>query len=263
MSSYLADLHIHSTFSDGRLTIPQIVDLYGSHGYGAIAITDHLCETNTLWGQIAQHLRLTLTPGTFPLYKAILQSEAERAKRRYNMLVIPGFEITKNPMLAQDSAHILALGVSEWISADTSVDEALLAVRVKQGLSVAAHPRPVPQMSKQTYYLWNHRQRLESAVDVWEVANGKTFFDDVETSDLRRIACSDFHKHSDFSAWRTVLDCPRNLQAVFAAIRAQDLSYRYIEETVTDDRNRRRLLRPLSGGFTAVELGQLAYARSR
>jgi hypothetical protein len=40
----LADLHIHSTFSDGKLTIPQLVDFYGRRGFGAIAITDHLCE---------------------------------------------------------------------------------------------------------------------------------------------------------------------------------------------------------------------------
>ena len=44
---FLADLHVHSNFSDGALSIPELVDLYGLQGFGAIAITDHICESNT------------------------------------------------------------------------------------------------------------------------------------------------------------------------------------------------------------------------
>ena len=40
--AFLGDLHMHSTFSDGKLTIPELVDLFGSRGFGVIAITDHL-----------------------------------------------------------------------------------------------------------------------------------------------------------------------------------------------------------------------------
>lgn len=47
----LADFHMHSNLSDGSLPIRQLVDLYGGMGFGAIAITDHLCEqkTSTIW----------------------------------------------------------------------------------------------------------------------------------------------------------------------------------------------------------------------
>src|SRR6476620_10831518 len=92
----LADLHMHSTFSDGKLTIPELVDLYGARGFGAIAITDHLCESSTLIGRAAHYLDRTLTPATFPLYLEILKSESLRAWDRYRMVVIPGFELTKN-----------------------------------------------------------------------------------------------------------------------------------------------------------------------
>jgi len=34
-------LHIHTTYSDGRLTPQQVADLYKRHGYDFIAITDH------------------------------------------------------------------------------------------------------------------------------------------------------------------------------------------------------------------------------
>ncbi len=46
----LGDFHIHSNFSDGRFSIPEIVDLFGGRGFGAIAITDHLCEER-LYGE--------------------------------------------------------------------------------------------------------------------------------------------------------------------------------------------------------------------
>ena len=37
---YLADFHVHTTWSDGKLPMRAVVDLYGSQGFGAIAITD-------------------------------------------------------------------------------------------------------------------------------------------------------------------------------------------------------------------------------
>src|SRR6476619_571527 len=93
---FLADLHIHSTFSDGKLSIPELVDFYGKRGFGAIAITDHLCETRSLIGKAAVYLEQTLTPASFPIYLEILRSEAKRAREQYGLIVIPGFELTKN-----------------------------------------------------------------------------------------------------------------------------------------------------------------------
>ena len=38
---YKANLHCHSTFSDGQLTIHQIKEAYKNHGYSIVAFTDH------------------------------------------------------------------------------------------------------------------------------------------------------------------------------------------------------------------------------
>jgi predicted metal-dependent phosphoesterase TrpH len=43
----LADLHIHSTFSDGTLPIEEIITLYGEAGFDVIAITDHLFDNQS------------------------------------------------------------------------------------------------------------------------------------------------------------------------------------------------------------------------
>lgn len=104
---FLADFHIHSTFSDGKLAIPEIVDLYGSLGFGAIAITDHLCENATLIGKASAYLRCTLTEASFPLYRELLKTEAERAWDQYRMVVIPGVELTKNSVSNHRSVQIL------------------------------------------------------------------------------------------------------------------------------------------------------------
>jgi signal transduction histidine kinase len=47
MQWLLADLHIHSTFSDGTIRIEEIIKIYGEAGFDAIAITDHLFDTQS------------------------------------------------------------------------------------------------------------------------------------------------------------------------------------------------------------------------
>src|SRR5262249_28457656 len=117
----LCDFHIHSQFSDGRLSIPELIDLYGERGFGAIAITDHLCEERTFLGHTARFFDRTLTRETFPRYLEILAEEAERAWRRYRMVVIPGYELTKNSLINDRSAHVVVLGAREFISADQDI----------------------------------------------------------------------------------------------------------------------------------------------
>lgn len=41
LCSYKANLHTHSTFSDGVLSRPELIDLYRQHAYDVLAITDH------------------------------------------------------------------------------------------------------------------------------------------------------------------------------------------------------------------------------
>src|SRR3954466_5357294 len=103
---FKADFHLHSNFRDEKLTIPELADLFGQRGFGAIAITDHLCESRTVIGKGAAWLGRTLTPAVFPLYREILRSEADRAYRKYRMVVIPGFELTKNSISNHRSAHV-------------------------------------------------------------------------------------------------------------------------------------------------------------
>ena len=43
----LCDFHVHTRWSDGRLSIREVVDLYGQTGrFDVIAITDHILWTS-------------------------------------------------------------------------------------------------------------------------------------------------------------------------------------------------------------------------
>jgi hypothetical protein len=224
---FLADLHIHSTFSDGKLSIPELVDFYGSRGFGTIAITDHLCESASLLGRAANYLKRTLNEATFPLYMAILESEAQRAWEQYQMVVIPGYELTKNSVSNHRSAHILALGVSRYMTADGDVRDLARSVRAQGALAIAAHPVSTRKIEKQTYHLWDRRDELAREFDAWEVASGPYMFDEVLNTKLPKIATSDLHVPTQITSWKTVFDCERHPEAVMDAIKRQQLSFQF------------------------------------
>ena len=228
---WLADLHVHSTFSDGQLTIPDLVDFYGVRRFGCIAITDHICEEKSFLGLAAGCLGLTLTPATFPLYLEIIRSEAARAWERYRMLVLPGFELSRNSLSNRRSAHVLAINATEWVSADADVEDQTKLIRAQGALAIAAHPVSTRKFEAQTFHLWDRRRELAGAFDAWEVASGDVFFDEVAKSGLPLLATSDLHRPSQINAWKTAFDCERRPEAVLQAIQKQDVKFhRFVDD---------------------------------
>lgn len=225
----LGDFHIHSTFSDGKLTIPEVVDLYGHHGFGVICITDHLCEESSVIGKASAYLGCTLTRASFPTYIQTIQQEAERAWKRYRMIVLPGFELTKNAVTNHRSAHIVGIGVSAFISADAPAEKLARGIRSQGGLAVAAHPVWTRKVERQTYYLWDRREQLRHEFDAWEIASGPYLFQEVAMTRLPKIASSDLHHPRQLASWKTVLDCEKHPEAILEAIRRQRVRFRFFQ----------------------------------
>ena len=219
------DLHIHSQFSDGKLSIREIVDLYGAKGFGAIAITDHLCEQNNLIGKVSHHLSYSLTQENFSHYMATIKYESQRALEKYGMLVMPGYEITKNSFYNSRSAHLLVLGTTDYIDPDLSVDEILKAAKSKDALTVAAHPFYTQEMEFQTFHLWDRRRELNNLIDAWEMNVRKKVSPEVLESGLPLIANSDLHARHHFESWKTKIECDLNQDSLFQAIRSQKLDF--------------------------------------
>jgi 3',5'-nucleoside bisphosphate phosphatase len=233
--SFLADLHVHTTYSDGQHSMAEIVDLYGLQGFGAIAITDHICEEKNWYGRTALRLKLSLTPATFAAYINELRSEAERAWRVYRMILIPGFELSKNSIFNHRSAHILGLGIDQFVSADLSALDMIRAIRGQGGVSVAAHPVWTRRFEKQTYYLWDNRECLRDEFDAWEVASGPHLFPEVRESGLPVVASGDVHHRRQMTSWKTEFHCERHEGAILEAIRKQELNIKFYRETLTNE----------------------------
>jgi predicted metal-dependent phosphoesterase TrpH len=226
----LADLHIHSTFSDGKLTIPQIVDFYGIRGFKIISITDHLCEENTFLGKASKYLKKTLTRKTFPEYLQIIKTEGQRALKQYGMLVIPGIELTKNSLSFSRSAHILAVGIKDYINADGDIIDLIKNIRNQGALAIAAHPVSTKIVEHQTYHLWDKRNELFDKFDAWEVASGPHIFKDVMESGFPMIANSDFHHPKHINSWKTLIDCELSFDSLKMAIKNQKIEFMFYEE---------------------------------
>src|SRR5215813_4114506 len=116
----LCDFHVHTRWSDGRLSIREVVDLYGQTGrFDVVAITDHILMARDLLARAGRLVTLgsrqfSVTEDRFDDYLAEINEEARRAQKVYGMLVIPGAEITQNHIRSKRNSHIVALNIREY-----------------------------------------------------------------------------------------------------------------------------------------------------
>lgn len=106
-----ADLHVHTSYSDGMADVPELLEYVEAHtDLDVIAITDHddlrgAHETRERWAQA-----------------------------RYRFAVIPGMEVTTI------EGHLLALFIEAPVRCLRPVEETLEAVHKQGGLAVIPHP---------------------------------------------------------------------------------------------------------------------------
>ena len=224
----LCDFHVHTNWSDGRLSIREVVDLYGQTGrFDVIAITDHILMKRDVLkraGRIASLglKHFSVTEERFSPYLADIAEEADRAWRQYNMLVIPGAEVTQNHFRSSKNSHIVALNIQEYISADQPAEDILREIRRQGAFSIACHPhhRTTRRIEISTCYLWDNRKTLADLVDVWEAANRDDLFSVTSLKHYPYVANSDFHKPKHLYSWKTLLKAEKNWPSIAAALRA-------------------------------------------
>src|SRR5262245_49266522 len=97
----LCDFHVHTTWSDGRMSIREVIDRYGeTRRFDVIAITDHILMKRDLLARAGKLASLgrrefSVTQARFGDYLEEIELEARRARRLYDLLVIPGAEVTQ------------------------------------------------------------------------------------------------------------------------------------------------------------------------
>ena len=216
----LADFHIHSTWSDGRLSIPEVVDAFGRTGHDVIAITDHVVNEDSFLGKLAHSCRLSVTRDRWEAYRAEIDREARRAWDAYRMVVLPGAELTRNALTGKRSAHALALNLDTFVSADGPVEGMLARAREAHAVTVACHPNEQSDWFANTYYLWNRRREVGELVDLWELACRWDLFPQVSRARLPYLGNSDFHDRPHLWAWKTLVEADKTVEAVVAALRS-------------------------------------------
>jgi len=211
------DFHIHTTYSDGKVSLREVIDLYGREGFDVIAITDHILDEATVkrLRQSGQDSWAVSEEG-FPFYLRSLWREARRAWEKYEMLMIPSVEITNDT----DGYHILALDIKEYIDPAQKVEDIVRQIHEQGGIAIAPHPHHgSKERPGNSMYLWENHERFVQLFDAWEVANRDDLFNVIGLKKFNYVANSDFHKHRHLYSWKTLLQCDKNAEAVKAALR--------------------------------------------
>jgi len=145
-------IHIHSTYSDGDLTLPEVCATYRAAGCGFIAVTDHAESFN------AEKLR-----------QYVAECEALSSPE---LRVIAGLEFG-----CERRMHVLGIGVTDLAM---TRDPALVFAHIERhgGVSVIAHPH-------QDNFAWIESfETLPHGVEVWNSKYDGRYAPRVATFDL-------------------------------------------------------------------------------
>ena len=223
----LCELHAHSTWSDGVLTLTELVDLYGASGFDVLVVTDHALRSCDPWP--------TVNPGgswidadNHSAYLSAIQAEAARARTRFGLLVIPGLELTYNDEDPDEAGHAVAVGLRTYVPVDAGLVSAMSKARADGAAIVAAHPHdaaPSAIPSRTTRWFWRSWRTVGGLVDRWELFNRHETFGWVVEAGLPTVASGDFHRHEHLATWKTLLPCEKSEAAVVGYLRSSRPAY--------------------------------------
>jgi hypothetical protein len=219
----LCELHAHTRWSDGELTLPELVDLDGRSGFDVLAVTDHVIRTDDPWWPSDSPPELR--PPSFVAYLAEIGTQAERARREYDLLLLPGLELSYNDPDPLAAAHAVAIGCRAFIGVDDGIEAALERARKGGAALVAAHPyrggRDAPSSARATERFSRDWHELAPLVDRWELFNRNELFGWVAEQALPAVASGDFHQPTHLQGWKTLLPCAKEEQSVVEYLRSR------------------------------------------
>lgn len=138
-----ADLHIHTTASDGLFTVREVLDHVARESkLNVIAITDHDVLDASLW--------------------------AYARRDRYPFEIVPGVEVSSA------DGHVLALWVTQAIPPRMSLSETAAAIHEQGGIAILAHPCHfyVPDVTRGSRkFLRRPQWAVEAGIDALETHN--------------------------------------------------------------------------------------------
>ena len=131
----LCELHAHTRWSDGTLTVADLVDLYGRSSFDVLCVTDLVVERRSVVrGGLGGSLRVV---GRFV---AEIEREAERGASPTVCSSSPGVELTYNDDDPSRAAHAVAVGLRSFVSVNGGIAEAIETAAEAGAAIIAAHP---------------------------------------------------------------------------------------------------------------------------
>jgi predicted metal-dependent phosphoesterase TrpH len=214
----LCELHAHSTWSDGDLSLSELVDVYGENAFDVLCVTDHVGRTG--WEDPRWRVR---GPAAFADYLDALDREASRARVTYGLLVVPGLELTYDDHEPHRAAHAVAIGLRTFVGMDAGLEHALRDARAAGAALIAAHPYASTDASdsiRATARWAAAGHALADLVDRYELVNRRDVFPWVARAGLAGVATGDFHRHEHLTTWKTLLPCARTERGVVEYLRS-------------------------------------------
>jgi UDP-N-acetylglucosamine:LPS N-acetylglucosamine transferase len=219
-SILLCDLHTHTIYSDGKLTVPELVDFYGQRSFDALCVTDHICDHTSLIGKMTNLSGMVLTLDEVEEYFEAIESEKKRALEKYGMILMAGLEFNKDGLTKKSSAHLLAVDLKGPINPGLSITQTIAEIHGQGALAIGSHPHEVKtRWGKNTLYFWENIDRYAPLLDAWEVANRDDLFNPIGLKRLPFVANSDFHTPRHIFSWKTVLFCQKDAETIKECIR--------------------------------------------
>src|SRR5262249_52666601 len=154
--------------------------------------------------------------------------EAERAGALYDLLVLPGVELTYDDSDPAVAAHAVAIGLRAFVDLDAGLEPALARARGEGGALIAAHPYPLESVARAARGTagWAARHReLAHAVDRFELVNRHEIFSWVGSEGLPGVATGDFHRPAHLATWKTLLPCSKTERSVVDYVRSRRPAY--------------------------------------
>jgi predicted metal-dependent phosphoesterase TrpH len=221
-SPLLAELHAHTTWSDGTLTVRELVDLLGVRGFDVLCITDHVVRRDDPWLGARGPGEVGITPERYVAYLAEVAREAVRARSLYDLLLVPGLELTYNDREPRGAAHAVAIGLREHVDVDGGIEDAVRAAARAGAALVAAHPyqaeRAVPRA--RLTQRWAHDEGLRRLAHRFELFNRDQLYGWVADRRLPCVAAGDVHQPAHVTGWKTLIPCAKDEEAVVAHLRS-------------------------------------------
>ena len=163
------ELHSHSIYSHGKkvyvegLDSPEQMVRYASeNGLGGLAITDH------------------------DVFKGSLK--AKKYAKKYDVIVIPGIEIT-----TEKRGHVLGLGIQEKIPSFLSVKETVDRIHDQGGIAVAPHPFDIGRFGVKSEVKYCDAFEIFNALSLEKASNRRSLKFYEKNKDFPVVSGTDAH----------------------------------------------------------------------